>query len=248
MHRFYVPPTHIAEGQARLSPEQQKQLRHVLRMQAGDAIALFDGSGVEFKAELETDESGNMRARLVEERRPDTEPPFRLTIIQGMPKGEKLEIVLQKCTELGVSEFLIVGTERSIPRIPRDKIGARLERWRVIVREAAEQSGRVCLPQVDGVLSLGDALSRVEGRGPILIAWEQQQGSELYSMPHRLMGVTDIALMIGPEGGFAAQEVTNAIEAGAVPVSLGARILRTETAAIAATAVLVSGLEHLSAR
>ncbi len=246
MHRFYVPADCISEGRVLLSHEQQKQIRHVLRMRPGDRIAVFDGSGVEYTAELQADASGTLTAGIVESRTPDTEPSTRLTLVQGIPKGEKLELILQKCTELGVAEILITSTERSVPRISREKAGSRLERWRAIVREAAEQSGRVRLPLVDGVLSFRDALARVRDCGAILIAWEQERGreSELFPMLRRLRGVHDIALVIGPEGGFAQSEVDTAIESGAIPVSLGTRILRTETAAIAATAILIYGLER----
>lgn len=244
MHRFYVPATRISEGHASLSIEQQKQVRRVLRMGPGDAIAVFDGSGIEFSGELEADDAGSLIARIVDAYRPETEPSTRLTIIQGIPKGEKLELILQKCTELGASEFLIASTERSVPKIPPDKAESRLERWRAVVREAAEQSGRVVLPLVDAVLPFREALDRVRGHSEILIAWEQEKGAELYSMLRRLRDVTDITLVIGPEGGFAPSEVDAAIEAGAVPISLGARILRAETAAIAGTAMLVYGLER----
>ena len=244
MHRFYVSAAAISEGRALLSIEQQKQVRRVLRMNPGDAIAIFDGSGLEFSAELEADDAGNLVARIVDAYRPETEPSTRLTIIQGIPKGEKLELILQKCTELGASEFLIVSTERSVPKIPPDKADSRLERWRAVVREAAEQSGRVRLPPVDGVLPFREALDRVRGHSEILIAWEQERGAELFSMLRRLRDVTDITLVIGPEGGFAPSEVDAAIEVGAIPISLGARILRAETAAIAGTAMLVYGLER----
>ncbi len=247
MHRFYVPAALIREGCAQLSSEQQKQIKLVLRMKPGDTVLVFDGSGLEFRSELRSDGAGGVCARLVEGYRPDTEPPFRLTIVQGIPKGDRLEMILQKCTELGAAEFLIVQTERSVPRITGDKIGPKLERWRAIVKEAAEQSGRACLPAVDGVMTLRDALGRVKKRGPVLIAWEQQRGAELCTMLRRLKGESDIAMMIGPEGGYAPDEVNAAVEAGAVPVSLGTRILRTETAAIAASAILIHGLEQSSA-
>jgi 16S rRNA (uracil1498-N3)-methyltransferase len=213
-------------------------------MRPGNAVAVFDGSGLEFSAVLESDDSGSLAARIVDTRRPDTEPSTRLTIIQGIPKGDKLELILQKCTELGAAEFLITSTERSVPKIPQDRVHPKLERWRTIVREAAEQSGRVRLPVVDGMHSLSEALGRVRGRGAILIAWEQKRGAELLSVLHRLTGVTDVALMIGPEGGLTPAEVKAAIEAGGEPISLGPRILRTETAAIAASTMLIYGLER----
>lgn len=244
MHRFHVPTERIIEGRALLSAEQQKQLKHVLRMRPDDEIAVFDGSGLEFHTRLEADSTGTLSARVLETLKPDTEPSTRLTIIQSIPKGEKLELILQKCTEIGAAEFLIVSTERSVPKIASDKLPARLERWRAVVREAAEQSGRVRLPNVDGVFPLGEALARIRGKGTILAAWECETRMELFSALRSLTGVPDVVLLIGPEGGFAPSEISAAVEAGAIPVSLGPRILRTETAAIAASAIIVYALER----
>lgn len=244
MHRFYVPAARIADGKVHFSTEQHSQLRNVLRMRPGDVVAVFDGSGAEFSAVLESDKSGGFAAAITETRAPDTEPSTRLTIIQGIPKGDKLELILQKCTELGAAEFLITATERSVPKIPRDGPHPKLERWRSIVMEAAEQSGRVRVPVVEVMRSMSEALARVSGRGTILIAWEEQRGAELLSVLRRQRHMTDVALIVGPEGGLTSAEVNTAIEAGGEPISLGTRILRTETATIAATTLLIHGLER----
>lgn len=244
MHRFHVPTERIVDGRVLLSSEQQKQLKHVLRMRPGDEIAVFDGSGLEFHARLEADSAGAVSAVVHETLKPDTEPSTRLTVVQSIPKGEKLELILQKCTEVGAAEFLVVTTERSVPKISSDKLPSRLERWRSVVREAAEQSGRVRIPAVDGVFPLADVLERVKGRGTILAAWERETGMELFSALRSLTGVPEVTLLIGPEGGLTPAEISAAVEAGAIPVSLGPRILRTETAAIVASAIVVYALER----
>ncbi|MBP6963063.1 MAG: 16S rRNA (uracil(1498)-N(3))-methyltransferase [Armatimonadetes bacterium] len=242
MHRFYVPQNSIAAGRASFSQDQQRQLRNVLRMKPGDRAAIFDGSGREYGVEIELDESGRPAARVLDTSCPDTEPRVSLAIIQSLPRSDKLDLILQKCTELGAAEFIVTTTERSVARIASDKVEAKMERWRAIVREAAEQSGRVRLPSVESVLEYREALDRTLGSGAVLVAWERERDVELFSMLPRLRGETRVTMIVGPEGGLTAGEVEAARESGATPISLGARTLRTETAAIAASAILISAL------
>lgn len=243
MHRFFVPASRISGRQAVFTDEQQKQLKYVLRMKAGQDVALFDGSGREFVARLEAHGPSSLAAGIVEIREPDVEPPVKLTVMQSLPKGDKVDLVLQKCTELGASEFLIISTERSVPRISAGRLDTRLQRWRTIVKEAAEQSGRVRLPDVDGVIPFRHALARVQNYDKSVIAWEGDNDTTLFSAVGGLSGTSEVAFIIGPEGGFTADEVAAARQAGAVPVSLGKRILRTETAAIVGCAILIHELE-----
>jgi 16S rRNA (uracil1498-N3)-methyltransferase len=160
-----------------------------------------------------------------------------MTLVQSMPKGERLDLILQKCTEIGVSEFLIIETERTIVRISPDKTLARLGRWRAIVREAAEQSGRALLPVVEGVSSFCEAMARA-AQQPAMIAWEGERSTSLLTALQELGG-NELTLFIGPEGGFTTEEVDAARSLGIIPVSLGPRILRTETAAIVASALAI---------
>ena len=168
---------------------------------------------------------------------------MRLTLVQSLPKGEKIDLILQKCTEIGVTEFVIVETSRAVPRIAPDRMPGKLERWRAIVREAAEQSGRTRVPDVAGILPFKEALKRIEGRGTGIIAWEEEKGLSLTSMIPRLKGSGEVVILVGPEGGFAPEEVSAAKSAGIAPVSLGPRILRTETAAIVGSALIIYGLD-----
>jgi 16S rRNA (uracil1498-N3)-methyltransferase len=237
-HRFYIPPERISGGRIQFTDEQRKQLRNVLRLGPGDVVRVFDGSGREFTVRLESLDGGAAGV-VFEASTPDTEPRVRLTLVQGLPKGEKLELVLQKCTEIGVSEFLIADTARSVPRISADRFPGRLERWRSVVREAAEQSGRVRLPSVEGIVSFKQAVERVASYGSALIAWEEERGRALMDLLPELDPHQDVAILIGPEGGFTTEEVNLAVQAGITPVSLGRRILRTETAAIVAGALII---------
>jgi 16S rRNA (uracil1498-N3)-methyltransferase len=233
-HRFYVPPDRISDGAVTFTDEQRKQIKNVLRLSPGDNVNVFDGSGKEYATSLKS--IGNEAVgEVVSTCAPSTEPSMRITLVQGIPKGEKLEFILQKCTEIGVSEFIIVSTERSVPKISAQKLPSRLERWRAIAKEAAEQSGRVRVPSIEGVLTLKETFARYPHG---LIAWEKEAehsiGEEL-----RAGNREETTLFIGPEGGFSAEEIDLAVRHGITPISLGRRILRTETAAIVGSAILI---------
>jgi len=244
-HRFFVPADRISGNQVSFTEDQRRQIRNVLRLRPGDAVVAFDGSGRELVAEIEALDESHALGRVLEIRTPATEPGLRLTLIQGIAKGEKLDFILQKCTEIGAAEFIIVETARSVPRIPQEKMPAKLERWRAIVREAAEQSGRARLPTVDGVIPFRRALARVRNCAGI-IAWEGERALTLSSELPRLVGADRVAYFVGPEGGFTPDEIAAARTEGIVPVSLGPRTLRTETAAVVGAALITYGLDKVT--
>lgn len=233
-HRFYVLPEFITNGCVRFTEDQSRQIRNVLRLRSKDGVAVFDGSGREYDVTLEQLDTPAI-GRVVGTSEPNTEPEVCLTLVQGLPKGEKIELILQKCTEIGVSRFAIVETARSVPRIPPDRLRGRLERWRAIVKEAAEQSGRVKIPSLEGIHFLRTAFKECRGKG--IIAWESEKEKYVTS---ELTGTSEITLFIGPEGGFTAEEIAAAAKSGITPVSLGPRILRTETAAIVASTLILN--------
>lgn len=241
-YRFFTPPECISEGRVVFSEDQRKQLRNVLRLRPGEIVYTLDNTGREYTAEIETLDEARAIGRIVEVRFPATEPETKMILIQAMPKGEKLDFILQKCTEIGVSQFLIIETERTIARIPAGKVEARLDRWRAIVREAAEQSGRALLPVVEGVLPFDKALARA-AQVPSMIASREKGAPNILSALRQRGSPDSVAVLIGPEGGFAPAEVDHARETGIVPVSLGPRTLRTETAAIVASALVVLAQE-----
>jgi 16S rRNA (uracil1498-N3)-methyltransferase len=241
-HRFYVPAASISGDTVFFAEDQRNQLKNVLRLRPGDAVCVIDGSGSERLVRL-TELGASARGETVETKLPDTEPRIRLTLLLGMPKGEKLEMILQKCTEIGAAEFLVMETERSVPRIGPERLPGRLARWSAVVREAVEQSGRTRLPTVDGVISFQDALRGAKESEIAFIAYESEQERYLLSEVSLLAQRGSAALMVGPEGGFTESEVAEARAEGVVPVSLGRRILRAETAAIAGTALVVFGAE-----
>ncbi|MHB8618573.1 MAG: RsmE family RNA methyltransferase [Chloroflexota bacterium] len=222
MHRFYV---RLEDGRAHFQPDQLHQLRNVLRLREGDRLAVFDGSGREWVARLAGD-----HAELETEVQGQVEPRIRLVLYQSLVRAPRLELVLQKGTELGVSAFVPFVSQRTVAS------GDHLGRWEAIVKEAAEQAGRRVTPAVCRPVSCEEAIRRAGGQEAALMPWEEAQGQRLADA---YTGADDVGLIVGPEGGFTAGEVELARRAGVATVTLGPRVLRSETAAIVAAALLL---------
>jgi 16S rRNA (uracil1498-N3)-methyltransferase len=232
-HRFFLPPGSIDADRVTIPEEQRKQIQTVLRLRPGARIVVLDGTGSEYIVRL-TEEGG-----AVEERRDNlAEPAVQLSLYQANLKASRLELVLQKCTEIGVSRFVPVDTARSVASEPGS---SRRRRYQAIIREAAEQSGRGLLPRLDSPMRLEDALADAAARGPVVLPYEEETALRLDFTPLPQTG--EVSLVIGPEGGFAREEVASAREAGAHVITLGPRILRAETAAIVASALILARIE-----
>ena len=244
MHRFFVPEEAVDGAVVRFPRRVSRQIRRVLRLRPGDTVAVFDGTGREHTARIARLEKEGVQAEIVATSVPQTEPSARLTLCIAIVKADRLELALEKCTELGAARFLPVITERvqgGAAAAPSDR---RLARWRRIVQEAAEQSGRLVVPELASPVQFLEAVSAAASEGPALLLYEGEQGPGLAGA---LAGTRPdaLSLFVGPVGGFAPAEVDAAVRAGASVISLGNRILRTETAAIAATAAVMSHLGEL---
>jgi len=204
----------------------------VARVEPGETVEVFDGHGRAWAARLESVDAGGAVLVLGEERRGAT--GRRVVLIQGLPKGDKLDLVLQKATELGVSAVWPVLTERSVARPRPEALGTRHARWQRIVDEAARQSGRAEVPEVAPLRSMEEA-ARGLGSGMRLLVLDEEERNERLGTA---AGDGAVALIVGPEGGLAREEVRLLHDLGGVPVSLGPLVLRTETAGLAALAVL----------
>jgi 16S rRNA (uracil1498-N3)-methyltransferase len=204
----------------------------VARVVPGEALEVFDGRGRAWAAWLESIDEGAAVLRLGDARRGAT--GRTIVLLQGFPKGDKLELVLQKATELGVSAVWPVLTARSVARPKQDALGARHARWQRIVEEAARQSGRADVPEVAALRPLDTAVRALTPGLRLLVLDEEERAERL----GQAAGDGAVALVVGPEGGLAREEVDALRAAGGVPVSLGPLVLRTETAALAALSVL----------
>ena len=215
MNAFYI------EG-GRLSPEDARHAAKVLRLRPGDEIVALDGTGGRFRARLKEEGSVELLETL-----PSNEPRLRLTVYQGVPKADKLELLAQKLTELGVTRLVPVEMERSVRHFEK------VERLRKIAREAAKQCRRALPMEITEPMPWPKAVLDMRARERLVAPWEEATDGRLTALPP----CNDIGLLIGPEGGISAREIA---ESGARTVTLGARILRTETAALAATAIIMA--------
>jgi 16S rRNA (uracil1498-N3)-methyltransferase len=237
MHRFYVPPEVLTGSPVQLPAETAHQLLRVLRLRPGARITLFCGDGEECEAEILTLDARSASARLLEHRRPEVELRCRLHVALAVLKGEKLDWAVQKLTELGAARFSLVTTERTIVSAGEERWPRRLERLRKIAQEAAEQSGRVLLPELREPITLAQLLA--EHPGALILA----PGAEMTLLGAVTPCPEEVTVLIGPEGGFSDTEMARALERGARAVSLGRRILRAETAAVAAAALVAAAGE-----
>lgn len=241
MPRLHLPPDQLTGERVVLQGEPHKYLSRVLRLAAGDGLTIFDGQGQEVDARVEATSARSTMLVLGARRsvgRPATAP---VTLIQAVSKGERMELVIQKATELGAAAIVPVWTARTVVQPGGD---GRLRRWRTIAQEAARQCGRADVPAIADPQPLPAALQADAGPGTRkLLVWEQSTGAPL----RRALDGNEAAvhLLVGAEGGFTAEEAAAAQAAGFQAVGLGTRILRTETAALVALALVQSALGAL---
>jgi 16S rRNA (uracil1498-N3)-methyltransferase len=237
VHRFFVPPEWITPPTVQLQGQVARQMKTVLRMQPGDELVVLDNSGLEWQVKITEIGKVDVAAQIVEQRPAQGEPTLQVTLYQGTLKGQKFGWVLQKGTELGVSRFVPLICERSIVN-KVDSLTKRYVRWQDIIREAAEQSHRGKLPTLLPPLSLADAVKHAQTNSLMIMPWEAASESTLKSILAQVK-VNNISLFIGPEGGFTEHEAARVREAGGQVVNLGPRILRAETAGLAACAAIL---------
>jgi 16S rRNA (uracil1498-N3)-methyltransferase len=231
--RFLLSPEQLLGSVVVLAGADRRHAR-VLRLAAGAAVRLCDGAGREYSGRVRSVVEDRLEVERGEELRRDPEPPVAVTLYQGLARGEKLELTLQKATELGVARFVPLACARSEVRLGHVSL-ARLLRWREIARQAARQSERTRVPEVCPPCDLEQALASARQADVAVLPYEGSRPSDGWRA--RLSGRSGIrsaALLVGPEGGFTAEEVAAAEAAGVIPVSLGPRILRTETAGLVA--------------
>ncbi len=245
MHRFFVAPEQIAHQVVRFDDDQARQMRRVLRLRPGDRVLALDGLGRQYEVTLDEVTHAGAVGRAAPATEATGEPAVRLTLYQSLLRREKFEWVLQKGTEIGVAAFVPVITRRSLVRDAEDVTPEKLNRWRRIIKEAAEQSGRGKLPSLAAPIDFAAAEPQVRATGIALIAWEGEFRRLIRSVLDGREAVRDVTLFIGPEGGYEPDEIRAAESWGAVPVSLGRRILRTETAAVVGAALVLHELGEL---
>jgi len=231
--RFYTRQT-LATGQSvQLEAAASHHLLRVLRINPGESVLLFNGDGLEHRAILEGDENRLARLAITGTQQPQRESPLHISLGQGISRGERMDLVMQKAVELGVQQIVPLWTRRSQVQLSGKRLDKRLCHWRGIVQSACEQSGRVILPELQAATGLDDWLQTVP-QDTLRLVLDPESNTTLHQVAHS----KHIQLLIGPEGGLEKQELEFAAAAGFQRISLGPRILRTETAALAALAAL----------
>lgn len=237
MHRFFVDPKHLLGDRILFPTETAHQIRNVLRLRPGSSVQVLDNSGAEYEVILRQVDRQQVVGEAVAKRPSPNEPSVKLTLYQALMKRDKFEWVLQKGTEIGVSHFVPIITQRSLVQTVDIKANKQA-RWHKILIEAAEQSRRGCIPELHPPQTLAHALANHPAQ-PGLIAWEGEENFGLREVFGDSERPSHISIFIGPEGGFSPEEIETAKAVGIQAITLGKRILRAETAALVASALVL---------
>lgn len=240
MQRYFVSAEQFSEHAVVITGDDARHIGKVMRGKPGDKLIVSDGSSKEALVAIDSIEAGEVKATILEPLVMDREAKLNVTVAQSLPKGDKMETVIQRCTEIGAVSFVPFLSERTIVQYDAKKEGKRLERWRKIAKEAAEQSHRNRIPTVEQPLSWKGLLSSFGDYDLVCYCYEKEDGKHLKDVLKPFVGElapdagANVLIVVGPEGGFSEKETAQADEAGAISVGLGKRILRAETAGMAA--------------
>ncbi len=244
MHRFFIEHSQIQEKRLYVEGADVNHIKNVLRMKHGDQVMISDGEGMQYLCTLEAFESGLVWFEIVDAWKENRELPSKLYLFQGLPKSDKMELIIQKATELGVYELIPAVTGRTVVKLDEKKAQKKTARWNAIAESAAKQSGRSRIPQVREIMTFSEALAYAGDLDVLLIPYEKAEGMD--ATRQAVEGIRpgqSVGIFIGPEGGFEEAEVEQAMACGALPVTLGRRILRTETAGFVVLSMLLYHLE-----
>lgn len=244
MHRFFIQHSQIQGSRLYVEGPDVNHIKNVLRMKPGDQVMVSDGEDMQYLCALESFTDGLVWFEIVDTWKENRELPSKLYLFQGLPKSDKMELIIQKATELGVHEVVPVVTGRTVVRLDEKKAQKKTARWNAIAESAAKQSGRSRIPQVREVMAFSEALAFAGELDVLLIPYEKAEGME--ATRQAIGGIRpgqSVGIFIGPEGGFEEAEVEQAVALGAAPVTLGRRILRTETAGFVVLSMLLYHLE-----
>lgn len=245
MYRFYVTEEQIREAEIIIEGQDVDHISRVLRMKTGEAVVICNGQGKDYYCTIDAIMNDKVVLKIDSNEETVSELPARITLFQGLPKKDKMELIIQKAVELGVYEIIPVNTKRTIVKLDdKKKEQKKLERWQTIATAAAKQSGRGIIPQVKEVMNYQAAIEYAKTLEYSMIPFEHAEGMQK-TREHiqKACEVGSIGIFIGPEGGFEDSEVEAAMRAKIDPITLGKRILRTETAGLTTLSILMYELE-----
>lgn len=244
MHHFFVTPQQISGDKIRIEGGDVNHMKNVLRMKLHEKAEISDGERRTYLCEVEAYEEDVAVLHILEEMEVDTEPASKLYLFQGLPKSDKMELIVQKAVELGVYQVIPVAMKRSVVRLDDKKAAKKADRWNSIAESAAKQAGRGYVPEIHPVMNYREALEYAKKLDVVLIPYELADGmQETKRIIDSIRPGQSIGIFIGPEGGFEQEEVERATACGARVITLGRRILRTETAGLTTLSVLMFHLE-----
>ncbi|MCG9126815.1 16S rRNA (uracil(1498)-N(3))-methyltransferase [Candidatus Poribacteria bacterium] len=233
MHTFYVPPNDVSEDLSMIDGSEHHHLKNVLRLNIGDSVRIIDGIGNIRIAKIANIRNDSTIISIIDHHFQLRKKP-EITLFQAIPKYDKMELIIQKTTELGISKIVPVKTKRSLQEANENRI----DRWKKIIVSATKQCKAAWVPKISEVYEFEECLKKVHFYDNKFILWEKEDENKIKTVVQNSKDINSIAVFIGPEGGFEEEEVRFAMNRGCKPVSLGTNILRTETAAIAITAIL----------
>lgn len=245
MYRFFCKSENISDEQIIIDGGDVNHIRNVLRMKPGERLTVSGGDNADYLCAIREFDGERAVLDIIEKCETDRELGAKICLFQGLPKGDKMELIVRKCVELGVFEIVPVEMKRSIVRLDGKKSAAKAVRWQAISESAAKQSGRTVIPKVHEPMTYKQALDYASEMDIKLIPYELAQGMEATKAAvEAIHNGMSVAVFIGPEGGLEADEVEAAKERGILPISLGRRILRTETAGFTVMSILMYHLEQ----
>ncbi|MGE5558092.1 MAG: 16S rRNA (uracil(1498)-N(3))-methyltransferase [Bacillota bacterium] len=246
MHRFYISSSPERDGAIVITGTEAYHAARVLRLHPGMKALVFDDSGRQWKMEVTAAEKGRVEGRIIAEEPAASESGVSITLAAAILKGERMEFLLQKGTELGVKFFMPLITSRTVVRLSPSEYDSKAQRWQKVVMEATKQCGRSFIPKVFLPERIDSFAPRAGAYDHVLLCWEKEAGISLKrSLPHPGVKPEKILILTGPEGGWAASEVDFFRRYGAKTVSLGPRILRAETAGIVLISALLFHLQEI---
>ena len=242
MQRFFVEPYQVQEEEHRitLTGPDVNHMKNVLRMRIGEDVWISDGGQKEYHCTIEAFEEEGAVLHILYAQEPQYELPSRIYLFQGLPKGDKMELIIQKMTELGVYRIVPVSMKRSVVKLDKKKADSKVKRWNMISESAAKQSKRSIIPEIMPVCTFNEALEMSQQLDVKLLPYECADGmAKTKKIIENLKGNESIGIFIGPEGGYDLDELSKAKEEGWEEITLGKRILRTETAGMMLMSVLM---------
>ena len=245
MYQFFVEPEAITGNRISITGKDVNHIKNVLRMKEGEELAISNGvDGKEYRCGILSLDEDEILCELRFVKEDAVELPVKVYLFQGLPKADKMELIIQKAVELGVYEVVPVATKRAVVKLDAKKEKSKLSRWQAIAEAAAKQSKRACIPQIANVMSFKEAVQKADKMDVKLIPYEMAEDmSHTRELMKAIKPGQSVAVFIGPEGGFAEEEIELAKGNGICPVTLGKRILRTETAGMTMLSILMYELE-----